>query len=104
MSICTSPPDSPAPAPETGRPVAVDTGTAYDRKARAHDPVLTEVGGGTPMGELLRRYWHPVGLVTDATDIPRKVRVLGEDLSACSTPAAAAISAPRSTAAGCFTG
>ena len=32
------------------------------------------------MGELLRRYWHPVGLVTDATDIPRKVRVLGEDL------------------------
>ena len=32
------------------------------------------------MGELLRRYWHPVGLATDATDIPRKVRVLGEDL------------------------
>jgi len=32
------------------------------------------------MGELLRRYWHPVGLITDATDIPRKVRVLGEDL------------------------
>jgi phenylpropionate dioxygenase-like ring-hydroxylating dioxygenase large terminal subunit len=32
------------------------------------------------MGELLRRYWHPVGHVGDATDIPRKVRVLGEDL------------------------
>ena len=41
---------------------------------------LTSVGRGTPMGELLRRYWHPVGLVADATDIPRKVRVLGEDL------------------------
>jgi phenylpropionate dioxygenase-like ring-hydroxylating dioxygenase large terminal subunit len=32
------------------------------------------------MGELLRRYWHPVGLVADAADIPRKRRVLGEDL------------------------
>jgi len=21
---------------------------------------LTQVGAGTPMGELLRRYWHPV--------------------------------------------
>ena len=22
---------------------------------------FTQVGRGTPMGELLRRYWHPVG-------------------------------------------
>ena len=35
---------------------------------------------GTPMGELLRRYWHPVGLSTDASATPRKVRALGEDL------------------------
>jgi hypothetical protein len=28
---------------------------------------LTDVGAGTPMGELLRRYWHPAGLVGDAT-------------------------------------
>ena len=26
---------------------------------------------GTPMGELLRRYWHPVGLAADAGDTPR---------------------------------
>jgi phenylpropionate dioxygenase-like ring-hydroxylating dioxygenase large terminal subunit len=32
------------------------------------------------MGELLRRYWHPIGLAADATDVPRKVRALGEDL------------------------
>jgi phenylpropionate dioxygenase-like ring-hydroxylating dioxygenase large terminal subunit len=32
------------------------------------------------MGELLRRYWHPVGLSADASDTPRRVRVLGEDL------------------------
>ena len=61
-------------------PIAVDTGTAYGRKPGTHNPVLTEVGPGTPMGELLRRYWHPIGLAADATDTPRKVRVLGEDL------------------------
>ena len=23
--------------------------------------MLTRIGPGTPMGEVLRRYWHPVG-------------------------------------------
>ena len=42
---------------------------------------LTEVGAGTPMGELLRRYWMPVAAVTELDDHPVKpVRVLGEDL------------------------
>lgn len=41
---------------------------------------LVRTGRGTPMGELLRRYWHPVGLSGDATGTPRQVRVLGEDL------------------------
>ncbi len=61
-------------------PIASDTGTAYGRPQPTHKAELTEVGPGTPMGELLRRYWHPVGLVADATETPRKVRVLGEDL------------------------
>jgi nitrite reductase/ring-hydroxylating ferredoxin subunit len=61
-------------------PIAVDTGTAYGKPAPQHRPELTEVGPGTPMGELLRRYWHPIGLAADATATPRKVRVLGEDL------------------------
>ncbi|MEJ8814208.1 aromatic ring-hydroxylating dioxygenase subunit alpha [Variovorax ureilyticus] len=61
-------------------PITVDTGTAYGRKPGVHNPLLTEVGAGTPMGELLRRYWHPVGLSADAGDPPRQVRVLGEDL------------------------
>ena len=51
-----------------------------DASRADHDPTLTEVGAGTPMGELLRRYWHPVGLTGDASDTPRQVRVLGEDL------------------------
>ncbi|MFV0525025.1 MAG: Rieske 2Fe-2S domain-containing protein [Acidimicrobiales bacterium] len=58
----------------------IDTGTAYGMTPGTHDAELTEVGPGTPMGELLRRYWHPVGLAGDATDRPRQIRVLGEDL------------------------
>jgi nitrite reductase/ring-hydroxylating ferredoxin subunit len=58
----------------------LDTGTAYGKKQPAYRAELTEVGAGTPMGELLRRYWHPVGLAADACDRPRKVRALGEDL------------------------
>jgi nitrite reductase/ring-hydroxylating ferredoxin subunit len=61
-------------------PIAVDTGTAYGRPPPTSKHELTDVGAGTPMGELLRRYWHPVGLAADATATPRKVRVLGEDL------------------------
>ena len=57
-----------------------DLGTAYAMKPSTTRTELTEVGRGTPMGELLRRYWHPIGLVADATDTPRKVRALGEDL------------------------
>ncbi|MSQ73205.1 MAG: aromatic ring-hydroxylating dioxygenase subunit alpha [Betaproteobacteria bacterium] len=57
-----------------------DEGTAYGRKPASHNARLTEVGPGTPMGELMRRYWHPVGLVADASGTPKQVRVLGEDL------------------------
>src|SRR5579871_857452 len=43
---------------------------------------LTQVGPGTPMGELLRRYWQPVAIARELTDEqPTKfVRILGEDL------------------------
>jgi len=58
----------------------MDSGTAYGRPAPTFREELVRVGQGTPMGELLRRYWHPVGLCADASDTPRKLRVLGEDL------------------------
>jgi len=58
----------------------MDTGTAYGRTPPQHRRELTEVGAGTPMGELLRRYWHPVGIAADAGAVPRKVKVLGEEL------------------------
>ena len=42
---------------------------------------LTEVGAGTPMGELLRRYWMPIAAVAELDDHPtRPVRLLGENL------------------------
>jgi nitrite reductase/ring-hydroxylating ferredoxin subunit len=58
----------------------IDQGTAYGRPAPTYFKELAEVGPGTPMGELLRRYWHPIGMASDATDKPRNVRILGEDL------------------------
>jgi nitrite reductase/ring-hydroxylating ferredoxin subunit len=61
-------------------PITADTGTAYGRKPPAYKAELTEVGAGTPMGELLRRYWHPVGMAADAGATPREVQVLGETL------------------------
>ena len=57
-----------------------DTGTGYGRPRPTYLRELTEVGPGTPMGELLRRYWHPIGLSSDAGATPTAVRVLGEDL------------------------
>src|SRR5262245_45340917 len=59
---------------------ATDSGSAYVRKQPTYNARLTEVGRGTPMGELLRRYWHPVGLGDDAGVTPRPVKILGEEL------------------------
>jgi 5,5'-dehydrodivanillate O-demethylase len=42
---------------------------------------LLQTGRGTPMGELLRRYWMPIGAVGELEDNPTKaVRLMGEDL------------------------
>src|SRR5260364_385391 len=44
--------------------------------------LLTHVGPNTPCGNLLRRYWHPVGYSSELTGLGRtkRVRILGEDL------------------------
>ena len=42
---------------------------------------FTQVGPGTLMGELLRRYWMPIAAIAELDDTPVKpVRLLGEDL------------------------
>jgi 5,5'-dehydrodivanillate O-demethylase len=48
---------------------------------QAENETLTRVGAGTPGGELLRRYWHPVYPEVLLHQNPvAKVRILGEDL------------------------
>jgi 5,5'-dehydrodivanillate O-demethylase oxygenase subunit len=49
---------------------------------REENELLTRVGPGTPAGELLRRYWLPVGVASELTDEhpTQLVRILGETL------------------------
>lgn len=54
----------------------------YSNRVPAHDPELTEVGPGTPMGEYMRRFWHPVCMSLELTDTPRFLKILGEELVA----------------------
>jgi 5,5'-dehydrodivanillate O-demethylase oxygenase subunit len=44
--------------------------------------ILTQVGAQTPMGELMRRYWHPIAAVSELEENAIKpVRLMGEDLT-----------------------
>jgi 5,5'-dehydrodivanillate O-demethylase len=50
--------------------------------SKEENEFLTKVGAGTPMGELLRRYWMPVAAVAELEDRTTKpIRLLGEDLT-----------------------
>lgn len=51
--------------------------------SKQENELLTRVGRGTPMGELMRQYWHPVAAVSELEASPfrtKEVRILGEDL------------------------
>jgi len=49
---------------------------------QAENEILTRVGPGTPAGELLRRYWHPVAVAGELTEEKpiKPVTLLGEKL------------------------
>jgi phthalate 4,5-dioxygenase oxygenase subunit len=53
-------------------------------QSREENELLTRVGPGTPMGDLMRRYWMPVLLSPELErgGRPKRVRLLGEDLVA----------------------
>ena len=56
---------------------------AYHHRARAPvDEELARVGPDTPCGEYLRRFWQPVIQSEELRDLPRRLRILGEDLVA----------------------
>jgi 5,5'-dehydrodivanillate O-demethylase len=47
----------------------------------AKNELLTRVGPGTPMGDLLRRYWQPIGGASELESNPIKpIRLMGENL------------------------
>jgi len=54
----------------------------YKRDVPAEDGRLTHAGPGTPMGELMRRYWQPVCLSSQLKDLPLAIQILGEELVA----------------------
>jgi hypothetical protein len=43
--------------------------------------LLTRIGQGRLMREVLRRYWHPVGCSEWVTPKPQRVKMLGEEQS-----------------------
>jgi phenylpropionate dioxygenase-like ring-hydroxylating dioxygenase large terminal subunit len=54
--------------------------SAYGRQTPPPDYELTCVEPGSPMGELLRRYWQPVCTSDELRDLPKKVKLLCEEL------------------------
>jgi 5,5'-dehydrodivanillate O-demethylase len=48
--------------------------------SREENDLYTRVGPGMPAGEMLRRYWHPIGFAAELKKRPIKKRLLGEDL------------------------
>lgn len=71
---------------KTGAPAAqrkfVPYGGYYSNQVPTYDPELTETGAGTPTGEYMRRFWHPVCLSEELTDVPRYIKIMGEELVA----------------------
>jgi hypothetical protein len=55
-------------------------GGYYQTWVGQSDVELTRVGPGTPCGDYLRRYWHPVSITAELGERPKLIRILGEDL------------------------
>lgn len=52
----------------------------YMRSAPVIDTQITHAGPGTPLGELMRRFWQPICLSEQLRDVPLAVRILNEEL------------------------
>ena len=57
-------------------------GGYYHREIPEEDGELTHVGPGTPCGEYFRRFWQPICFSDELRDLPRRVKILGEELVA----------------------
>ena len=65
-----------------GKNKQVPYGAYYKREWPGHDPELTETQPGSPMGELMRKFWQPICHSEELTDVPKALRLLNEDLVA----------------------
>jgi nitrite reductase/ring-hydroxylating ferredoxin subunit len=54
--------------------------SAYGHNVPAPDYELTSVEAGSPMGELLRRYWQPVCTSDELQDLPKKIKIMCEEV------------------------
>jgi phenylpropionate dioxygenase-like ring-hydroxylating dioxygenase large terminal subunit len=54
--------------------------SAYGYETPPAASELTSVEPGSPMGELLRRYWQPVCTSDDVKDLPHKEKLLCEEI------------------------
>ena len=54
----------------------------HQPKGIEEDAELTHIGPNTPCGEYLRRYWQPICLTEQLTDLPVALTIMGEDLVA----------------------
>ena len=58
----------------------VPFGGYYQEPVPPETPALTHVEKGSRAGELLRRYWQPLCLSEEVTELPKRERLFGEDL------------------------
>jgi len=72
-------------APSTIRPAPVKAaayGGYHTRHVPQPDLEITSTNPGTPMGEYMRLFWQPVCLSIELGDLPKAIRIMGEDLVA----------------------
>ena len=65
---------------ERGKAFSRPYGAYHSTRDGHSDEELCRVGHGTPCGEYLRRFWQPVCIEAELEDVPRAIRILGEDL------------------------
>jgi phenylpropionate dioxygenase-like ring-hydroxylating dioxygenase large terminal subunit len=67
---------------ETHKQLAPPAGRydGYPHNGLAPDEEITRIGPGTPAGEYLRRFWHPIALSSMVGALPLKLPRMGGDL------------------------
>ncbi|HZQ61778.1 MAG TPA: aromatic ring-hydroxylating dioxygenase subunit alpha [Casimicrobiaceae bacterium] len=66
--------------PERTESTPIKFGGYYQPKDRPPEDYTARIGPGTPCGEYMRRFWHPILLASQLDARPKAIRVLGEDL------------------------